>query len=117
MAENQTPPVILITGLGTVGSPVAELLARQRPDIIQILVDADVVEPHNLAKSALYLPSDVGERKVIAGAHHLRDIAPGVRVVPVDSRLESVGAGPFRIVAVAIAAVRPAGWISQTRTG
>lgn len=105
MAGNETRPLVLIAGLGTAGSPVAELLARQRPDIRLILLDPDEVQTHNLAKSALYCTSDVGQRKVIAAAHHLRAIAPEVRVLPVGRRLESLGAGPFRIATVAIAAL------------
>jgi tRNA A37 threonylcarbamoyladenosine dehydratase len=84
MTANEASPVVLIAGVGTVGSPAAELLARQCPDITQILVDPDIVLPHNLAKSALYRPSDVGQYKVIAAARHLREIEPARSESPIS---------------------------------
>ena len=104
MAENDGLPIVLITGVGTLGSPLAELLARQQPDSTLILVDPGVVREYHARKST-YRHSDIGQRKAIAEAQHLRDIAPHMWVVPVARPLEALGAGPFRVAAVAIAAL------------
>lgn len=105
MTGDKARRVVLIGGVGTVGSPVVELLAREQPDVVLILVDHDIVLAHNVAKSALYQRSDIGQRKVLAAAWHLRDIAPDVHVVPVAQPLQTLGVGPFRLASVAFAAL------------
>ncbi len=49
-----------------------------------VLVDADVVEPHNLAEGALFLPEDVGKPKVRACEERLRQWNPEVSVTAVQ---------------------------------
>jgi hypothetical protein len=101
---------MLIAGVGTAGTLVSEMVARQHPEITQILVDHDTVEPHNVPKSALYRPTDGGRLKVTAAAAHLRRISPETRIVPIPQPLEAVRTGPFRIGGLAISCLdnRPA---------
>lgn len=55
-----TEPVVII-GCGALGSAVALLLAKL--GIPLILMDSDVVEPHNLPNQLLYGVDDVGQKK------------------------------------------------------
>ncbi|MEU7874372.1 ThiF family adenylyltransferase [Dactylosporangium sp. NPDC049140] len=68
----------LVVGAGSVGSYVAEVLARSGVGAFT-LVDPDRVEPENLGRSG-YLTADVGRPKVDALAGRLRAINPAVRV-------------------------------------
>ncbi len=56
---------IVINGVGTAGSCLAECLVRQGIGPIA-LVDHDRVEEHNLPKSALFDRSHLGNYKVLA---------------------------------------------------
>lgn len=68
---------IHIIGCGSVGSTLAELLARFGLTNIS-LYDFDIVEPHNLANQ-MFVLSDVGKAKVDAVAERMEAINPLVR--------------------------------------
>lgn len=70
---------VLIVGLGGLGCPAADLLARAGVERLG-LVDFDHVEPSNLDRQTLYTPADVDRPKVEAAAERLRAVAPGVRL-------------------------------------
>ena len=65
-----------IIGCGSVGSTVADLLARFGLDKISIY-DFDVVEEHNIVNQ-MFTSSDFGLAKVDAVAAHLMDINPAM---------------------------------------
>lgn len=65
---------LAIVGLGSVGSIVAELLARTGVRRL-ILIDYDVVKTHNLDRTITALSRDVGRLKIDVAAERLRAIA------------------------------------------
>lgn len=83
---------VLIVGLGGLGCPAAEGLARSGVGRL-ILVDPDRVDPTNLARQTLFLPETVGQLKVEAGAEELRRRVPGVGI---EARALRVGPGNVR---------------------
>ena len=66
-----------IIGCGSIGSNVAELLARYGVEKM-VLWDFDEVEPHNIANQ-LYTEEDVGHPKTTALANILRKINPKLK--------------------------------------
>lgn len=66
-----------VIGCGSIGSNVAELLARYGIKDI-VLWDFDVVEPHNIANQ-LYTEKDIGKEKTIALAEILTSINPALK--------------------------------------
>jgi molybdopterin-synthase adenylyltransferase len=76
---------VAVVGLGSVGSIVAELLARTGVQRL-ILIDYDVVKIHNLDRTISAGPGDEGQSKVQVAARRLRAIATAAnfQVVPVD---------------------------------
>lgn len=70
---------VLVAGLGSGGSYVANLLCRAGVGRF-VLVDGDVVEPANLVRST-YEASDIGEKKSTALCRQLLRIRPSVEVV------------------------------------
>lgn len=80
---------IHIIGCGSVGSTLAELLARFGLTNIS-LYDFDIVEPHNLANQ-MFVLSDVGKAKVDAVAERMEAINP---LVKTDVRKFPVGWKP-----------------------
>lgn len=75
---------LLIAGCG-IGSTVAEAAVRLGFEHF-VLVDGDVVEPHNLNRQA-YTVSDIGSPKVAALAQRLRSINPGASITEVPDFL------------------------------
>jgi adenylyltransferase/sulfurtransferase len=63
--------VIVIVGVGGLGSITAELLARMHPKKL-ILVDFDKVEDINLERQILYDKKDIGKSKVICAKEKLQ---------------------------------------------
>lgn len=86
-----------IVGLGGTGSVVAEQLAHLGVRDF-CLIDPDTVEPSNLNRLVGGRPSDVGRLKVEVAERHIRSIAPGARVEPLE---ESVlkASGALRLLA------------------
>ena len=82
---------VLAIGAGGLGSPLAVYLAAAGIGTIG-LVDFDVVDDSNLQRQILYGTSDVGRPKLQAAAERLRDLNPGVRIVPYETRLSSENA-------------------------
>ncbi|MBN1119781.1 MAG: ThiF family adenylyltransferase [Anaerolineae bacterium] len=104
---------LVLVGVGTLGSAVLEILCRtllERPlppgTLFTItLVDDDVLEPHNIAKSAIYLPSDVGCKKVHAALYWTRRLGIDIDVEPIGCPIQETGAGLFLDAAAVICAV------------
>lgn len=69
---------VLVVGCGSVGSTMADVLARHGVGCFT-LIDPDTVEAPNLSRST-YRHADVGRPKVDALAEHLTDIDPGLTV-------------------------------------
>jgi molybdopterin/thiamine biosynthesis adenylyltransferase len=72
---------VLVAGVGGLGSTVAQLLVRMGVGILH-LVDFDRVEESNLNRQLLYTHKDIGRYKVDVAAERLREIVPGVKVIP-----------------------------------
>ncbi len=72
---------VLVAGVGGLGSTVAQLLARMGVGELH-LVDFDKVEESNLNRQLLYTHKDIGKYKVDVAAQRLREIVPGLKVVP-----------------------------------
>lgn len=104
---------LVLVGVGTLGSAVLEILCRallERPlppgTLSTItLVDDDVLEPHNIAKSALYLPSDIGSKKVHAALYWTRRLGVDINVEPLCCPIQDIGTGLFLDASVVICAV------------
>ncbi len=93
---------VLVIGAGGLGSPVALYLAAAGVGTIG-LVDDDTVSLSNLQRQILFRESDVGRRKVEAGAQALAALNPGVTVEPHAVRLTAKNAaaliGRYDIIA------------------
>lgn len=79
----------LIVGLGSGGSYTAESLVRCGLGNI-ILIDGDIVEPHNLSRTTYYA-ADIGKSKASALSMHLLNINPSVKITAFDKDLAGVG--------------------------
>lgn len=89
VARGVSHRVVLVCGVGSIGSQFAELLVRCSIGRLT-LMDADVVEPANLSRT-VYLASDVGRPKVEALAGRLRGINPDVEVTTIGAKVQSLG--------------------------
>lgn len=77
-----TNAVILVLGVGGVGSNVAACAIRLGPKKMYLL-DFDVVDDHNLNRQTLYSRADIGKRKVDAAAATLNALhSLGTEVIP-----------------------------------
>jgi len=92
---------VLCIGAGGLGSPIAMYLAAAGVGKIGV-VDFDRVDLTNLQRQLLHGTSDVGRSKVESAADTLRELNPGIEVVPHDLVLSSDNAfdvlGPYDIV-------------------
>src|SRR5437764_14356379 len=79
---------VLCIGAGGLGSPVAMYLAAAGVGKLGI-VDFDKVDLTNLQRQIAHGTKDVGRPKVESAADRLRDINPGIEVVPYDTILAS----------------------------
>ena len=98
---------IMVIGAGALGNEVLKNLALIGVGNI-LLVDFDVVEHSNLARSVLYRESDcTGDQlKVDVAARRLRDLNPDLNVVTINGDISiDVGWGVFRRMDVIIGCV------------
>jgi adenylyltransferase/sulfurtransferase len=79
---------VLCIGAGGLGSPVAMYLAAAGVGKLGI-VDFDDVDLTNLQRQIAHGTSDVGRPKVDSAADRLREINPGIEVVPYNTILTS----------------------------
>ena len=70
---------VLIVGMGGLGSPVAEFLARAGVGLIGI-VDDDKVSLSNLHRQSLYNTNDVGKFKVQVARGKIKKINPSIKI-------------------------------------
>lgn len=77
----------LVVGAGGLGSPVALYLASAGVGTLT-LADGDTVDATNLQRQILHVEARVGQAKVASGMLALAAINPGVRVIPLQERLE-----------------------------
>ena len=78
---------VAVFGLGGVGSWCAEALCRAGVGALT-LIDQDTVSESNLNRQLCALRSTVGLPKAEAMAARLRDLAPEIRVTPVEARYD-----------------------------
>lgn len=77
---------VLMIGAGGLGSPVGHYLAAVGVGRLTI-VDDDEVDLTNLQRQVLHRTGDIGRPKVESAAATLRDLNPGIDIVPVAERL------------------------------
>lgn len=72
---------IAVVGLGAIGCPAADLLARAGVGGLR-LIDRDLVELTNLQRQTLFNEADLGEPKAVAAAERLASIDGSIRLDP-----------------------------------
>jgi adenylyltransferase/sulfurtransferase len=96
---------VLVVGAGAIGNEVLKNLALVGIGHV-FIVDMDVIEDSNLARTILFRPADRGQSKAICAAQAIREINPDVRVTPIHGNvMTDVGLGLFRNVDVVIGAL------------
>jgi molybdopterin/thiamine biosynthesis adenylyltransferase len=85
----------VVIGLGNIGSPLVELLARTEAVTRLTLVDRDTYEAANLSGQAIR-PEDVGRPKALVQAERARRIRPGLSVEAIHAPVEDVPLGRLR---------------------
>ena len=85
---------VVIFGLGSVGSFLAEQLARAGVGRI-VGIDPDIVEPGNLSRT-VYTDQDVGLSKAFALERRLREIDPGLDVAMLQAAHDQIGSENLR---------------------
>jgi molybdopterin/thiamine biosynthesis adenylyltransferase len=79
--------VVLIGGIGGLGSTVSQLLVRMGIGKLY-LVDYDIVEESNLHRQSLYSVSDIGKFKADISAIKLKEIGFNTNIVKLKERIE-----------------------------
>ena len=77
---------VLIVGIGGLGCPAAENLARAGVGSIG-LVDNDIVNLSNIHRQSLFNSKDVKKPKVSVAAKKLKDINPNMKIKTYNTRL------------------------------
>ena len=97
--------VVLVVGAGALGNEIIKNLALAGVGNV-VIVDPDSIETHNLTRSVLFRPGDIGRSKASVAAEMAREIEPRLKtrafVAPVQSAL---GLGVFRRVDVVLGGV------------
>jgi molybdopterin/thiamine biosynthesis adenylyltransferase len=86
---------VTLVGLGNIGSNLAAYIARLPQVGEMIVVDFDVYEEKNLESQAI-TARDVGQPKALVVAKRLAGLAPGLQVMAVPQRFETVPRGALR---------------------
>jgi molybdopterin/thiamine biosynthesis adenylyltransferase/rhodanese-related sulfurtransferase len=82
---------VLVVGAGGIGSNVIPSIAAAGVGTIGI-IDADVVEPSNLARQTIHGQADIGRSKVASSADSVRIIDPLVRVIGYETAITAANA-------------------------
>ena len=80
---------VLIIGMGGLGCPVAEFLARAGVGSIGI-IDSDNVDLSNIHRQSLYDINDLKKSKVVAAKKKLKKINSGIKVRSYNIRLNKI---------------------------
>jgi len=82
---------VAVVGCGGLGSVAAELLARAGIGKL-LLIDYDVVDITNLQRQSLYTERDVGKKKALCLANHLRGINSSLDISakPVEINVKNI---------------------------
>ena len=74
---------VMVVGCGAVGSYAIEALARGGIGHLT-LVDFDTIHPSNINRQLFALHSTVGQKKTTVATKRIMDIAPDIRIDPLD---------------------------------
>jgi len=85
---------VLVIGAGGLGSPAAIYLAAAGVGTIT-LADGDAVDLTNLQRQILHNTESVGRSKAVSGRDALARINPGVKVAPLQRRLNEAELDPL----------------------
>src|SRR6476620_9631148 len=77
---------VLVIGAGGLGCPVLQYLTAAGIGTIGI-VDDDTVTLNNLHRQVLYSVSDIGLSKTERAAYILKQLNPGINIIPYNERL------------------------------
>ena len=89
LSDHLSTRSVMIVGLGSGGSYVAECLVRSGVGRV-VLIDGESVEADNLCRTTYYI-ADVGRTKVAAISSHLLNINPAIEIVPCEGHLADIG--------------------------
>lgn len=105
---------VVLIGLGNIGSPLVDLLARMGTVDQLTLVDRDIYEERNVGGQAI-LPEDVGHPKVEVQAERVRRINPSMTVIPIHASVEYVPLGQFRsdVIVACLDSKLARQWVNQ----
>ena len=93
---------VMIVGAGALGNEVVKNLTLLNVGQL-VIVDFDIVEYDNLAKSILFRKEDKGKKKALAMANNLKEVNSGIKTLPVVGDISTdVGLGVFRRMDVVI---------------
>lgn len=91
---------VMVVGAGALGNEVLKNLALLGVGHI-LVVDMDKIEDHNLTRTVLFRPQDIGKYKSIVAAERVRHIDDSVKVYPFTDLVQNTfGLGVFQEVDV-----------------
>ena len=96
---------VMVVGAGALGNEIIKNLTLAGVGNL-IIIDLDAIENHNLTRSVLFRPSDVGRGKAEVAAEAARSIDPSVVAWWFDKSVQdTLGLGVFREVDVVLGGV------------
>ena len=96
---------VMVVGAGALGNEIIKNLALAGVGNL-IIIDSDIIENHNLTRSVLFRPSDVGRRKAEVAASAAQDLDPSISARWFDTAVQdTLGLGVFREVDVVLGGV------------